>query len=167
MLGAVAGDVIGSKFEAANLKSADFEPLFQPGTSYTDDSVLTLATADKLLYGGSYTDVYQVYGRRFPHAGYGGAFFHWIDNDFPEPYNSWGNGSGMRVSPVGWAMDSVDDVLAEAKLSAEVTHSHPEGIKGAQAIALSVFLARKGQSKDEIKTGDTGALRLRSGTNPR
>lgn len=151
MLGAVAGDVIGSIFEITNWKTSKFQPLFQTGTRYTDDSVLTLATADKLLYGGTYTDIYQVYGRRHPYAGYGGAFQQWINKDSPRPYNSWGNGSGMRISPVGWVMESVEAVLAEAKRSAEVTHSHSEGIKGAQSIALSIFLARKGFSKEEIK----------------
>ena len=111
MLGAIAGDIIGSVFEANNFKHTTFLPIFQPGSSYTDDSVLTLATADVLLYGGSYTDVYQVYARRYPYAGYGGSFAMWSQKDTPKPYNSWGNGSAMRASPIGWAKDSVEDVL--------------------------------------------------------
>lgn len=151
MLGAIAGDIIGSVFESKNVKTADFDPLFQVNTTWTDDTVLTLATADLLTYGGSYADIYQIYGCRYPFAGYGGAFFEWMKKEDPKPYNSWGNGSGMRVSPIGWARDSVEDVLAEAKRSAEVTHSHPEGIKGAQSIALAVYLARTGESKDKIR----------------
>lgn len=151
MLGAIAGDIIGSIFESKNIKTADFDPLFQINATWTDDTVLTLATADLLTYGGSYADIYQIYGCRYPFAGYGGGFFQWMKKENPEPYNSWGNGAGMRVSPIGWARDSIDDVLAEAERSAEVTHNHPEGIKGAQAIALAVFLARTGEGKEKIR----------------
>ncbi|MDF1755423.1 MAG: ADP-ribosylglycohydrolase family protein [Verrucomicrobiales bacterium] len=151
MLGAIAGDIIGSIFESKNIKHADFEPLFQINTTWTDDTVLTLATADLLTYGGTYADVYQIYGCRYPFAGYGGSFFEWMKKENPAPYNSWGNGAGMRVSPIGWARDSVDEVLAEAERSAEVTHNHPEGIKGAKAIALAVYLARTGVSKEKIR----------------
>ena len=152
MLGAVAGDVLGSVFEFQNLKRVDFQPLIQSGIRFTDDSVITVATADLLLYGGTYTDVFQHYGRRYPDAGYGGTFVKWIMTPQPRPYNSWGNGAGMRVSPVGWARDSMEEVLEEARRSAEVTHDHPEGIKGAQAVALAVFLARQGESKDTIRS---------------
>jgi ADP-ribosylglycohydrolase len=128
----------------------DFE-LFRKGTYFTDDSVLTAATMDALLYELDYTEVYQEYGQLYPHRGYGDNFKSWIYSSNPKPYNSWGNGSAMRVSPVGWFCNSIDAVLAEAKKSAEVTHNHPEGIKGAQAVAAAVYLARTGKSKNEIK----------------
>jgi ADP-ribosylglycohydrolase len=151
ILGAIAGDIIGSVFESNNFKHPTFYPLFQPHTTFTDDSVLTVATADLQLFGGSYADIYQIYARRYPYAGYGGAFMQWAQKENPGPYNSWGNGSAMRVSPIGWTRDSIEDVLREAKQSAKVTHSHPEGIKGAQAIALGVFLARTGSDKATIR----------------
>ena len=150
ILGAIAGDVIGSRFEWNNHRSTEFD-LFTADCRFTDDTVLTIATMDRLLYGGRYEDVYQHYGRRFPNAGYGGTFIQWIGLDDPQPYNSWGNGSGMRVSPVGWAFDTAEEVLAEAEHSAAVTHNHPEGIKGAQAIALAVFRARTGTGQTEIR----------------
>ncbi len=150
MLGAIAGDVIGSVYERYTIKTTDF-PLFQPACTFTDDTVLTVATADAILNHLDYAAAYKDYGRRYPHAGYGGTFIRWIFSQDMQPYNSWGNGSAMRVSPVGWAFDAVERVLAEAKKSAAVTHNHPEGIKGAQATALAVFLARTGQSKETIK----------------
>ncbi len=150
MLGAIAGDVIGSVFERARTKRTDFD-LFNEHSTFTDDSVLTVAVADALLTGTGYVEKLQEYGRLYPNAGYGGNFFRWILSPEPEPYGSWGNGSAMRVSPVAWAFDNLQDVLKEAKASAEVTHNAPEGIVGAQATAAAVFLARKGKSKDEIK----------------
>jgi ADP-ribosylglycohydrolase len=151
ILGATSGDIIGSYYEFHNVRKMDF-PLFRRETTFTDDSVLTFATMDALLNGLDYTTVYQKYGRKYnPDAGYGGRFYLWIYEDTPEPYNSWGNGSAMRVSPVGWAYSTLEETLAEAKRSAEVTHNHPEGIKGAQATAAAVFLARTGKSKAEIK----------------
>jgi ADP-ribosylglycohydrolase len=150
ILGAFAGDIIGSSYEFDNVKTTDFE-LFPKGTFFTDDSVLTAATMDVLLYGLDYTETYQELGQLYPHRGYGGNFKKWIASKNPKPYNSWGNGSAMRVSPVGWFCNSIDAVLAEAKKSAEVTHNHPEGIKGAQAVAAAVYLARTGKSKNEIK----------------
>jgi len=150
MLGAIAGDVIGSVYERYTIKTTDFS-LFQPACTFTDDTVLTVATADAILNTLDYAAAYKDYGRRYPHAGYGGTFIHWIFAAESQPYNSWGNGSAMRVSPVGWAFDTVEKVLAEAEKSAAVTHNHPEGIKGAQATALAVFLARNGQSKETIK----------------
>ena len=150
ILGAIAGDIIGSVYEFHNVKTTDFD-LFCDKTEFTDDSVLTLATMDVLLNQKSYAKTYQAYGRKYPNRGYGGNFHYWIHSDNPLPYNSWGNGSAMRVSPVGWYGSSLDEVLAEAARSAEVTHNHPEGIKGAQSTAAAVFLARTSSSKEEIK----------------
>jgi ADP-ribosylglycohydrolase len=150
ILGAVAGDIIGSAYEFHNVKRTDFE-LFPEAAFFTDDSVLTFACMDVLLGGGDYESKFREYGRGFPHRGYGGTFAKWIHIKDMGPYNSWGNGAGMRASPVGWACRSPEETLAEAARSAEVTHNHPEGIKGAQAIAASVFLARTGKSKEEIK----------------
>jgi ADP-ribosylglycohydrolase len=149
MLGAIAGDMIGSVYEGWPHKATDF-PLFGPASTFTDDSVLTVATAEALLGARPYEEVYRKFGRRYPHAGYGGSFLQWIFAHAAGPYGSWGNGSAMRVSPIGWALQSLDDVLAEAARSAAVTHDHPEGIKGAQAVAMAVFLARTGSSKSEI-----------------
>ena len=150
MLGAIIGDIAGSTYEHRNLKSTECE-LFPEGATFTDDSVLTIATADVLMNGGSYIDAYQHYGRRFPDAGYGMHFQTWIHSDNPEPYQSWGNGSAMRVSPIGLCLTTVDDVLAEAERSASVSHNHSEGIKGAQAVAAAVFLARHGETKTFIR----------------
>ena len=151
MLGAIAGDVIGSVYEARPVKSTDFE-LFPPGARYTDDTVLTVATAEALLGDGDYAGAYRRYGRAFPDAGYGGSFLRWLFSADAGPYNSWGNGAAMRVSPVGFALDSVEDVVAEAARSAAVTHNHPQGIKGAQATALAVFLARCGADRAHIRS---------------
>lgn len=150
MLGAIAGDVIGSVHERAGTKTKDF-PLFHEDCCVTDDSVLTCAVAEKLLYGVDYVDLFHAYVRDYPAAGYGGTFVRWAMQGRREPYNSWGNGSAMRVSPVGWMFDSLDDVMAEARRSADVTHNHPEGVKGAQAVAVSVFLARTGSGKAAIR----------------
>lgn len=150
MLGAIAGDIIGSIYEGTPIKTTDF-PLFSPLCRFTDDTVLTVATAEALLKDPGYATVYRTYGRRYPNAGYGGTFIHWIFDDQAGPYHSWGNGSAMRVSPVGWAGDTIETVLAEAERSAAVTHNHPEGIKGAQATALAVYLARTGHDKRTLK----------------
>ena len=150
MIGAIAGDIIGSVYEAHPVKTEDF-PLFSPGCRFTDDTVMTVATADAILTGKGYAAAYKEWGRLFPHAGYGGMFRQWLRNNNSRPYNSFGNGSAMRVSPVGFAFDTLDKVLEEAKKSAEVTHNHPEGIKGAQATAAAIFLARTGKGKKEIK----------------
>lgn len=151
MLGAIAGDIIGSIYEANNIKHKEF-PLFQARNRFTDDTVLTVAVADTLLNRGSYAEHFKQYHHRYPFAGYGAKFYLWAVSDEVKPYNSWGNGSAMRVSPVGFALNDLETVLAEAKRSAEVTHNHPEGIKGAQATAACIFLARKGQSKREIQS---------------
>jgi ADP-ribosyl-[dinitrogen reductase] hydrolase len=150
VLGAIVGDVIGSVYEWNNVKSLEF-PLFKPETTFTDDSVLTIATMDALLQKATYVKSYQEFGRKYTSRGYGDRFLWWLMESNPKPYNSWGNGSSMRVSPIGWAFDSIDDVLKEAKKSAEVSHNHQEGIKGAQAVATAVYLARNGKSKNEIK----------------
>jgi ADP-ribosylglycohydrolase len=150
LLGAIAGDIIGSRYEGRPIKTEVFE-LFTPRNSFTDDTVLTVAVADAILRQEGYDALILEYARRYPHAGYGGSFRYWMYSNNPQPYNSFGNGSAMRVSPVGWAFDTLEEVLREAELSASPTHNHPEGIKGAQAIALAVFMARKGDSKDEIR----------------
>ncbi len=150
LLGAIAGDVIGSVYEFRATKRTDFD-LFLDYSEYTDDTVMTVANADWLLTGDSLLGIMQDYGNRYPTAGYGGMFYDWLKSREPKPYNSWGNGSAMRVSPVGWAFDTLEETLEAAKRSAEVTHNHPEGIKGAQATAACIWLARMGKSKQEIK----------------
>ena len=150
ILGAIAGDIIGSVYEHCNIKRTDF-PLFLKSSDFTDDSVLTVATMKVLLENKGYTEVYQAYSRRYEGRGYGDNYYLWIYSSDPKPYNSWGNGSAMRASPVGYAFDSLERVMQEAKRSAEVTHNHPEGIRGAQATAVAVFLARTGSSKKEIR----------------
>lgn len=154
MIGAIVGDIVGSVYEWDNIKTKEF-PLFRPDCFFTDDTIMTMAIAEGLMNGGSPQDfvaAMKKYGRLYPDAGYGGRFGRWIVSDDNEPYNSWGNGSAMRVSPVGWAFDSLSEVEKYAGISAAVTHNHPEGIKGAKATAASIFLARKGKSKGEIKT---------------
>ena len=151
MLGAIAGDVIGSVYEGSPTKAKDF-PLFTDRSRFTDDTVLTVAVAQKLLRGGDYIDLFHEYVREYPTAGYGGTFVRWAGHGKREPYNSWGNGSAMRVSSVGWICDSLEAVEAEAERSAAVTHNHHEGVKGAQATAAAVFLARTGHDKSAIKS---------------
>jgi ADP-ribosylglycohydrolase len=150
MLGVIIGDVIGSRYEREPIKTTDF-PLFRAGCRFTDDTVLTVATAEAILTGTSYGQSYREYARRYPNAGYGAMFYNWMQSDHSTPYNSWGNGSGMRVAPVGFAFSSAQNVLREAMRSAEVTHDHDEGIKGAQAIALTVHKARTGATKEQIR----------------
>jgi len=151
MLGAIAGDIVGSVYEGWNIKTTEF-PLFSGNSRFTDDTVLTVAIADSILSGAGYSDKLKEYYRRYPRAGYGGSFHLWAQSESTEPYNSWGNGSAMRVSPVGYACDDLESVLREAKRSAAVTHNHPEGIKGAQATAAAVFLARWGEDRESIRT---------------
>lgn len=150
MLGAIAGDIIGSVYEFQPIKSEGF-PLFSVDGSFTDDTVMTVAVAHAILEEGNYAAAMKTFGRRYPDAGYGGNFFRWIFEDEVQPYNSWGNGAAMRVSPIGLAFDNVERVLREAELSSKVSHNHPEGIKGAQATALAVFLARMGADKEAIR----------------
>ena len=162
MYGAILGDIIGSpyEFDRGN-KSKDF-PLFSRNSKITDDSVMTLAVADaflSLLPETTDEDIrcqliqsMQTYGRKYPYAGYGGMFRRWLKDPNPQPYGSYGNGSAMRVSSAGWLFDNLETVRHMARLSAEVTHNHPEGIKGAEATASAIFLARTGSTKAEIKT---------------
>jgi ADP-ribosylglycohydrolase len=150
MFGASIGDIVGSVYEKREVKSTNFE-LFTKFSRFTDDTVMTIATADCILQDGDYTEFYQKYGQKYPKKGYGGTFQNWIFAENPQPYNSWGNGSAMRVSPVAYIFDDINDVLDEAKKSAEVTHNHPEGIKGAQAIAAAIFLANNDIDKAGIK----------------
>lgn len=161
MFGAILGDMIGSpyEFDMGN-KSKEF-PLFSKRSTYTDDTVMTIAVADVFLNDSllmnedvirqSLIESMHKYGKLFPNAGYGGRFGMWLFLDGTEPYNSWGNGSAMRVSSVAWLFDDLGMVRLMARLSAEVTHNHPEGIKGAEATASAIFLARTGRSKAEIK----------------
>ncbi len=150
MIGAIAGDIIGSIYEFDQIKTKDF-PLFDDRCTFTDDTVLTVAVADAILSGGSYLDSIRRIGRKYPDSGYGGRFICWLLSDDYSPYNSWGNGSAMRVSPVGFAFSNEKDVLEQARKSAEITHNHPEGIKGAEATTLAVFLARTGSGKETIR----------------
>ncbi len=150
MLGAIAGDIIGSVHEFLGEKTKEF-PLFVDNSRFTDDTVLTVAVADCLLTGSSYVDNFHKYTLAYPNRCYGVGFWHWVESGSRDPYNSWGNGAAMRVSPVGVAFGTLDDVLCEAKRSAEVTHNHPEGIRGAQATAAAIFLARQGESKARIR----------------
>ena len=151
MIGAIAGDIIGSIYERDGIKTKEF-PLFSRLCHFTDDTVLTVAVADTTLGGGSYSDLFRQYYRRYERAGYGSSFHLWARSREPKPYGSFGNGSAMRVSPIGLAFEDLGTVLSEAKRSAEVTHDHPEGIKGAQATAAAVFLARRQMAKDEIRS---------------
>jgi len=150
MLGAIAGDIIGSVYEWNNIKSKEFD-LFSPEAFFTDDSVLTVALAEAILNDEDYGQIMKRYYRRYPDAGYGGSFHEWAKGQDTKPYNSWGNGSAMRTSPVGYAFENLEEVLSKAKHFASFTHNHPEGIKGAQATAAAIFLARKEASKEMIK----------------
>jgi ADP-ribosylglycohydrolase len=177
MLGAIIGDIVGSVYEWNNIKTKDF-PLFTDKCFFTDDTIMTIAVADALLngetitYGGgidSYSGLFasadeyinsmKKWGRLYPDGGYGGNFRRWLFSDDRNPYNSWGNGSAMRVSPCGWAIPlqqfiriGFDGVLSLAKQSAEVTHNHPEGIRGAQATAMAIYYARHGKIHGDIET---------------
>lgn len=159
MYGAILGDIIGSpyEFDMGN-KSKDF-PLFSKTSIFTDDTVMTIAVAEAFMGAPDDEGIIrkrliqsmQKWGHRYPSAGYGLRFSDWLDSDDPRPYGSYGNGSAMRVSSVAWLYDDLDTVRRIARLSAEVTHNHPEGIKGAEATASAIFLARSGSTKAEIK----------------
>ena len=149
MLGAIIGDIIGSTFEHYPIKTKDFE-LFRPGSRFTDDTVMTIAVADALLSDMNFAKYLERYYYHYPNLPYGGMFHDWARANVQKPYNSWGNGSAMRVSPAAYAGNSIDDVLDIALKTAEVTHNHPEGIKGAQATALVIFLALKGKCNTEL-----------------
>ena len=162
MIGAIIGDIIGSpyEFDFYNIKTKEF-PLFNEESTFTDDSVLTLAVAWGFMDAGRDADDVTIkkcitksmlaLGNAYPNAGYGARFIQWLDSKDPQPYGSYGNGSAMRVSSAAWLFDDIDSVRRAARLSAEVSHNHPEGIKGAEATASAIFLARDGYSKEEIK----------------
>ena len=160
MYGALLGDIIGSPYEFDRGSKTKEFPLFNPESQFTDDSVMTIAIAEALMdtIGASDDAIRNAviesmhkWGWRYPHAGYGGMFSHWLEELDTEPYNSYGNGSAMRVSSAGWLYDSLSETRKVARITAEVTHNHPEGIKGAEAVASAIYLARNGKSKDEIK----------------
>ena len=150
MLGAIAGDMIGVPWESSGEKRYDF-PLFSEWSRFSDDTVMTMAVASALLEGRGYAESMREFGRRHTCAGYGSHFEQWLHDESMGPYNSWGNGGAMRASPIGYAVHSADEALAEAERCAAPTHNHPEGVKGAQAVALAVFLARSGASKQHIR----------------
>ncbi len=161
MYGAILGDIIGSPYEFdMGDKTKDF-PLFERGCSFTDDSVMTIAVAEALLDSMGKDDgeirkalvaSMQKWGRRYPDAGYGGMFRRWLREEDPQPYGSYGNGSAMRASAAGWLYQDFEETWKKARLTAEVTHNHPEGIKGAECVAVVIWLARNGKSKAEIRT---------------
>lgn len=152
MIGAIIGDIVGSSYEfrRVKVKTTDFE-LFPRDAKFTDDTVLTMAVANSILREEKIVESLKKFGNRYPHAGYGGRFANWLRTASSQPYYSFGNGSAMRVSPIGFIYDDVVKVNEEAKKSAECTHNHPEGIKGAQATAVAIFMAKDGYSKDGIK----------------
>lgn len=150
MRGVIIGDIAGSAYEFNGVKTKDIE-LFPEGAEFTDDTVLTIAMADAILHDKSYRKSILYWGRKYPNESYGSRFREFLSSDNPKPYNSFGNGSAMRVSPVGWAFDTEEEVLKQAKMSAEVSHNHPEGIKGAQAVALAIFMGREGASRSELR----------------
>jgi type I restriction enzyme M protein len=159
MLGAIIGDIIGSPYEMGSYKTKDFT-LFDKGCRPTDDSIMTIAVGCTCVQTNCYDEEgfksvlirnMRELGRCYPAAGYGSMFYDWLMDDDAEAYGSYSNGSAMRVSPVAWAMDSLEDVELLAQWSAEVTHDHPDAIRGAQAVAAAIYLARTGKSKDEIR----------------
>ena len=159
MYGAILGDIIGCPYEFDRSPKVKEFPLFSATSEFTDDTVMTIAVAEAFLDAGDdeagirrkLIHYMQKYGKAYPYAGYGVRFGCWLEDKDPQPYNSWGNGSAMRVSPVAWLYDDLDTVRRMARLSSEVTHNHPEGIKGAEATASAIFLGRIGKSKAEIK----------------
>ena len=172
MYGAILGDMIGAPYEFDRGDKTKEFPLFSRGSKFTDDSVMTIAVAEALMdveHSAAGADgvteeedradqirsavirSMRKWGTRYPYAGYGGRFSSWLVDENPQPYNSWGNGSAMRVSSAGWLFDTLEKTREAARLTAEVTHNHPEGIKGAEATAAAIFLARTGSSKEEIK----------------
>lgn len=165
MLGAIAGDIIGSVYEFQPWQGAkDDFPLFTPRSTFTDDTVLTVALAQALMdcqgrdddLPESIVDNFHAYGKKYPGAGYGGRFAMWLGQRERTPYNSFGNGSAMRVSPAGWIADSLEETERYARISAAVTHNHPEGIKGACSVAGCIYLARQGSDKNAIRDYASG-----------
>ena len=161
MYGAILGDIIGSPFEFDRGDKTKKFDLFSEGCGFTDDSVMTIAVGEALMAVGPKAAVKEIedavasnmqdWGKRYPHAGYGGSFRHWLKENNPKPYGSYGNGSAMRVSAAGWLYDSIERTREVARATANVTHNHPEGIKGAEATASAIYMARNGSSKEEIK----------------
>lgn len=161
MYGAILGDIIGQPYEFnRGNKSKEF-PLFSSNPHYTDDTVMTVAICDGILKAGVDSDEFtmktsmilqlQFWGHKYPHAGYGRKFYDWLASENVKPYNSFGNGSAMRVSSVGWLFETLERTREVARWSAEITHNHPEGVKGAECIASVIWMARNGKSKEEIK----------------
>ena len=151
MIGAIFGDIVGSIYEFDQIKTKDF-PLYNPKAFFTDDTIMTVAVADHILTGADLPQVLQSYGRRYPQASYGYQFRQWIQSENPRPYNSWGNGSAMRVSSVGFTYSTLEHVLEKAQATAQITHNHPEGIKGAQATAAAIYLALHAHTKPQIQS---------------
>ena len=160
MYGAILGDIIGSPYEFDRSGKTKVFPLFSRDSTFTDDTVMTVAVAEAFLDAPDDEEIIrrrliqamQNWGKRYPYAGYGGRFRGWLRSPDPQPYGSWGNGSAMRVSAVAWLYSDLDTVRRMARLSAEVTHNHPEGIKGAESTAAAIFLARTGSTKAEIRS---------------
>ena len=159
MIGAIVGDIVGSVYEFDNIKTKDFE-LFKKECEFTDDTVLTVAVAEALIkyntdnetkFKEHLIDAFHRYGELYPDVGYGGNYLYWVEHKNREPYNSCGNGSAMRTSAVGWYAKTIEECERIAKLCAEITHNHPDGIAGAQATAGAIFLARQGADKEKIK----------------
>lgn len=150
MIGAILGDIVGSRFEWRRIKDKEFDFL-HGDCQFTDDTVLTIAIADCILNNRAFEETIRSYALQYPNAGYGSMFHRWVITEGRGPYNSFGNGSAMRVSPIGFVFASLSETLEHAERSAAVTHNHPEGIKGAQATAASIFLARTGKAKEEIR----------------
>ena len=158
MIGAILGDIIGSRHEFHNIKTKDFE-LFTYECEFTDDTVMTCAVAQALMdCHGDYADLSEKtisamhrIGRKYPYCGYGGMFYRWMFSDNPEPYNSFGNGSAMRISPAGFLAKDIDEAKELSRKVTEITHNHPEGLKGAEAAAVAIVMARQGAEKEEIR----------------
>ncbi len=157
IIGAVAGNMIGSRYSGKEYLAEN--SLLNDRLHFTSGSVLTVAVMDALLNGRDYVRTLQMYGRKFPDRGYGTTLLRWIMQDSPQPYHSWNNGAALRISPVGHACRTLDETLSEARKCAEISHSHPDGIKGAQATAASVFLAKNGRTKEEIRSYIESAFR--------
>lgn len=149
MIGAIIGDIVGSDYEFNNTSDYNF-PLFAEGSDFTDDTICTVAVADAVLNNTDYQTAMRKWCRQFPHpkGEYGSYFFNWVMRPDPFPYNSFGNGSAMRVSPIAWLFDNEEEVRAQAEASAAITHNHPEGIKGAVAVAVAIFRMRKAKTKE-------------------
>ncbi len=150
MQGAILGDIVGSRLERDGRKSMDFD-LFTVDCRFTDDTVLTVAVAEAILGQRDFAETIMAYANRYPEAGYGGTFKKWMSGEIMGPYNSWGNGGAMRVSPVGWLYNDLESVRRVARETAAVTHNHPEGMKGAEAVATAIFLARQGGGKEDLR----------------